>query len=568
MKSFISVSVASLCAIIGASAAHAQDEPSGHLGILNAQAPTITNPYLTASSKDLLAASPVLEPLARLDEEGHLVPTLVTEAPTIENGGISADYKTVLWKIKPGLVWSDGSAFTAEDVVFTADYCQNKEMACQSLNYFANVDKVEAVDDLTVKVSYVVANPVLSGPFIGHRSPVLQKAQFQECVGARATQCTEQNFNPIGTGPFVVKEFKPGDLVSYEANPLYRDPGKPGFKTLQLKGGGDAVSAARAVLETGEYDYAFNLQVEPEVLAQMEAIGRGVVMSSFGGWTENMPLNQTDPSVGKGDIRSTPMAGPHPIFRDRTVTRALSLAIDRSILAEIGYGSAARATCNILPKLPGVDASTNVDWCLTSDVEEANRLLDEAGWVRGADGVRVKDGTRLSLLFQTSTSSVRQGNQTLIKDMWSQIGVETELRNIDPAVHFSQDPSSPDTYYKFYADVQMYSAATDGIDAQNYLSSWRCSSIPQPDNNWLGLNIPRHCSAVFDELSDQLRASVNPVERAEIARKLNDLIIESGAVLALFNRDNVSARSARLEGVRMNSWDSELWNIADWRRTD
>ena len=149
---------------------------------------------------------------------------------------------------------------------------------------------------------------------------------------------------------------------------------------------------------------------------------------------------------------------------------------------------------------PAVYASTANDACVTQNVDEANRILDEAGWMPGGDGVRAKDGVRLSILYQTSTNSVRQGTQALIKQMWEQIGVETELRNIDAAVFFGGDPASPDTYMKFYADIEMYTNNFSGTDPESYMANWACSEIPGPENQWLGNNIQRSCVAEYDAM--------------------------------------------------------------------
>ena len=198
------------------------------------------------------------------------------------------------------------------------------------------------------------------------------------------------------------------------------------------------------------------------------------------------------------------------------VVRALSMAIDREILVDAGYGPAGQATCNVLPA-PAVYGSTANDWCLTRDIEGASRLLDEAGWVHGRDGVRAKDGVRLSILYQTSTNSVRQGTQALIKQMWREIGVETELRNINASVFFGSDPASPDTYQKFYADIQMYTNNFDGTDPQAYMTGWVCDKIPWPANQWNGSNISRYCNPAYDALAAAFAETGGIEARAAIA---------------------------------------------------
>ncbi len=254
-----------------ASPALAERGADGQLNILYWQAPSIQNPYLSGGTKDIESSSLVLEPLAYYDETGAMVPALAVEIPTIENGGVSADLTTISWKLKPGVVWSDGSAFTSADVVFSGDYCMHPEGGCNASTNFTDVSSIEALDDLTVKITFGVAKPFPYGPFVGTTVPIIQKAQFENCMGAKAPECTAQNFGPIGTGPFKVTEFKANDVVLYDMNESYREAGKPHFSNILFKGGGDAASAARSVLDTGEFDYAWNLHVEPEILAQMVA---------------------------------------------------------------------------------------------------------------------------------------------------------------------------------------------------------------------------------------------------------------------------------------------------------
>ncbi len=550
--------------VLACTSAKAERGRDGHVGILYWQAPSILNPYLSAGTKDLEAASLILEPLARHDENGTLVAWLAESVPTVANGGVSDDLTTITWTLRDDLVWSDESPVTSADVVFTADYCLDPAGGCSGLTQFDDVVEVAAVDERTVRVTFGVAKPYPYGPFVGASSPILQKAQFAECTGARAPECTDANFNPIGTGPFRVVEFRSNDVISLEANPHYRDPSKPAFATVTLKGGGDAASAGRAVLETGEFDYAWNLQLAPDVLEGMQDAGLGLVVSGFGTLVERLIVNLTDPSPGLGDARST-RKHPHPILSDRAVRKALSMAIDRATLVEIGYGPAGRVTCNIVPA-PEPYTSTANDDCLVQDLDGANRLLDEAGWHPGADGIRQKDGVRLSLVYQTSTNAVRQDFQALIKHWWSLIGVETELRNIDASVFFGGDPGNPDTYLKFFADIQMYANGFEGTDPEPYLASWRCGNEPRPDTQWQGQNIPRYCSAAYDGLVEEMARTGESEERARLARTMNDMLMQDYVMIPLVHRGRVSAHAASLGGVRLNNWDSELWNIADWHR--
>ncbi|MCC0030262.1 MAG: peptide ABC transporter substrate-binding protein, partial [Brucellaceae bacterium] len=412
--------LATAAAMAAASPALAERGADGEVKIIYWQAPSILNPYLSSGTKDIESASLVIEPLGRYDEKGNLVPYLAAEIPTLENGGVSEDLTTITWKLKEGLKWSDGSPVTSADVAFTAEYCMHPEGGCAQLAKFEGVDKVEAVDDLTVKVTFKEPKPNPYGPFMGGQSPIIQKAQFADCLGTKAPECTTANFNPVGTGPFVVTEFKPNDVITMKANENYRDAAKPAFASLTFKGGGDAAAAGRAVMETGEYDYAWNLQLAPDVLAKMAEAGKGKPIAAFGTLVERIEINWTDASPDLPEGERSTAKHPHPILSDINVRKALSMAIDRNLLVEIGYGQAGRPTCNLVPA-PELYASDNTD-CLTQDIEGAKKLLDEAGWVPGGDGVRAKDGKRLSLVYQTSTNAVRQDFQALIKQWWTEIG--------------------------------------------------------------------------------------------------------------------------------------------------
>ena len=554
-------------AMMGWSAAHEAQGRDGNVSIIYWQAPSILNPFLSGGTKDVESASMIIEPLARYNENGELVPWLVEEVPTVNNGGVSEDLTQITWKITPGIKWSDGSDFTSADVKFTYDYCTHPEGGCAQVTKFEGVTSVETPDDLTVVVTFDKPTPNPYGPFVGGESPILQAAQFADCMGAKAPECTEQNFNPIGTGPFKVTEFRPNDVITMEANENYREAGKPAFATVTFKGGGSAEDSGRAVLETGEFDYAWNLQLAPDVIEKMAEGGKGKTVAAFGPLVERIMLNQTNPSpdLPEGE-RSTAMH-PHPFLTEPAVYKAMSMALDRPLLVEVGYGQAGNVTCNWVPA-PAIFDSDTFD-CSTQDIEGAKALLDEAGIVDSdGDGVREHNGVPLSILYQTSTNAVRQDFQALIKDWWEQIGFEVELRNINASVFFGGDPGSPDTFQKFYADVEMYANTFNGTDPQAYLGNGLCDKAPRPETQWQGENISRFCMEEFDALHAKLAETAGVEERAKIGKELNDMYVSNGGMIPLVQRGRVSAHSNTLGGVVLNVWDSELWNVADWHRLE
>ncbi len=554
-------------AVMGlAPAAFAERGTDGEVKLTFPQAVSIMNPYLTGGTKDIYAASMVLEPLAGLTPEGTLVPKLVTEIPTLENGGISADMTSITWKLLPDLKWSDGSAVTADDAVFTWQYCTDPEGGCSQATKYEGIASVEAVDPSTIKVTFSgpKANPYTA--FVSALSPVLQKKQFEACLGAAAPTCTDPNNMPIGTGPFKVTGFTVNDTVTMAMNENYRDPAKPAFASAVIKGGGDAEGSARAVMETGEFDYAWNTQIPPDTQASMTAAGKGQFVVAFGTLVERIEMNTTDPSPDLPEGERATAKHPHPILSDIKVRTALSKAIDRSILVEVGYGAGGKPTCNVIPGPEGW-ASDN-EGCIAQDMDGAKALLDEAGWTDSdGDGIRDKDGKKLSILYQTTVNPIRQDFQALIKDWWTELGVEVELKAIDPGVFFGGDAGSPDTFQKFYADVEMYANNSESPDPESYLAQYLCSKIPSPETQWQGENINRFCSADYDALHAELTKTTDLAKRQDIAKKLNDMVTkDSMVVVPLVHRGTLSAHANSLGGVQINAWDMETWNTADWFR--
>lgn len=561
LESLLIVGIAVVVAVNPALAARGTD---GTVNILSWQAPSTMNPYLSGGQKDYTAASLVLEPLAGYDQKGDLFPRLAKKIPTVENGGVSKDLKSITWKLKSGLTWSDGSPVTAKDVVFTAEYCMDPETGCAELGHFRDVDKVEELDDLTVKINFKEPMAVPYGPFVGAQTPIIEAKQFADCRGAKAPTCTEANFNPIGTGPFVIISFKPNDSIQLKANPNYRDPSKPHFAQVNFKGGGDSLAVARAVLQTGEYDYAWGLQLSPGVLKKMEEAGKGKLLLGFGAMVEALVMNLTDPSADlPPDERST-AKHPNPILSDVRVRKALSIALDRTTLTKIGYGFMGRPTCDWIPA-PANFAADNTS-CLKQDIPGAKRLLDEAGWRLAADGLREKNGKKLKLVFQTSTSAVRQDFQAIIKQWWHEIGVDVELKNANASVFFGSDPGSPDTFEKFYADVEMFAYVPSGLDFGSYVAMNSCNKAPRPASQWQGQNYARYCDKSYDALVAELDHTANYEQRGEIVKKLNTMLtMDSYTLVPLVWRAGVSATSNTLEAV-VPSWDTSFWNVQDWSR--
>ena len=525
-------------------------------------------PLLSSGYKDRDAGALTLEPLAKYAPDGSLVPALAAEIPTIENGGVSPDLTSITWRLKERLMWSDGTEMTAEDAVFTWQYCSNEATGCTAESYFDGISSVEAVDSLTLKITFDAPTPYPYAAFVSTGSPIISRVQFADCVGEAAVSCDAQNLSPLGTGPYRITTFTPNEEAHYERNPFYRGP-EPYFDRVVIRGGGDAVSAAGAVLETGDADYAWNLQVDPIVLAEMQASGHGTVVTAFSSLVERLVINQTNPNPSLGDDRSEYLDGenPHPFLTFPPITQAMSMAIDRSVIAGDLYGFTGEPTCNLITGPPAYVSTAN-DGCLTQDIDGATRLLDENGVLdTDGDGIREHNGVPLRITYQTSTNAIRQDTQTLIRDWWSRIGIDTDLVDHDASVYFGGDPVADKeaSLRRFYADVQMYASGPD-IDPQHYLAGSICKHIPTRENGWAGDNTARSCNPGYDEVYEELTQTGAGPERAALIIRLNDIQVQSHYEIPLVNRGFVSAHLNSLQGVLINGWDSELWNIEEWRR--
>jgi peptide/nickel transport system substrate-binding protein len=530
------------------------------------QAPTILNPHLTGSNQDLQAARLCLEPLLTVDAAGVFTPVLAAAVPSRANGGLSADGRTVTYRLKRGIRWADGQTFTSKDVEFTYRFIANKDTGSTWYASYSNIEGVETPDPYTARITFAQPTPAWFLPFVGDKGLVLPEHVLAEYVGSNARRAPF-NLKCLGTGPYKVDDFMPGDHITYSINDLYREPDKPSFSQVQFKGGGDATSAARAVLETGDYDFAINLQVEWPVLENMEKAGKGVVETIPGAGVEAIYCNFSDPNKEVDGQRSH--AGtPHPFLTDTRVRQALALAVDKETIAKQLYGAEGTATANVLTT-PTKYASKTTR--LVFDIARANRLLDEAGWQRGTDGVRAKGGVRLEVMFVTSVNTLRQKEQQIIKSGWEQIGVGATITAVESNVFFSTQPGNKDTFLHFYSDVEMYTqnfSLFPSLYMSQFYSGNPSRTIPQRENNWSGQAVTRWQNDDYNKLYEQALVELDPRKNVALWIKMNDLVVNQAVEIPIIDRRSVAARAKNLyTGHNLSPFDNATPNVADWRRT-
>ena len=529
----------------------------GPLKCLWWQGATLLNPHFAVGTKDQEGSRIFYEPLAGWDDDGNLIPVLATEAPSLQNGGLARDGLSVIWKLKKNVQWHDGKPFTADDVVFNWEYNADPATASVWIGSYKDV-KVEKLDSHTVKVIFPKPTPYWADAFVGSRGMIIPKHLFEPYRGAKSRDAPA-NLKPVGTGPYKFVDFKPGDMVRGQINSAYHEPNRPYFDSIEMKGGGDAVSAARAVLQTGEFDYAWNMQVEDEILLRMEDSGKGRVEITAGGNIEHIGVNSTDPWTEVDGERSS-LKTRHPILGDTAVRRALALLVDRGSVEKHIYGRTGVATANFLNN-PERFRSKSTKWEFS--VDKASQLLETAGWKRGSDGVRVKDGKKLKLVFQTSINAPRQKTQAIIKQACQKAGIDLELKSVTGAVFFSSDVANPDTYTKFYCDLQMYTTTMTQPDPELFMDQFCSWHAATKENKWQGRNITRWKSDDYDKAYRAAEGELDAVKRAALFIRMNELAVENQAVIAVVYRPRVAAITSKLRAP-ISGWDNDFWNLKDW----
>jgi peptide/nickel transport system substrate-binding protein len=533
----------------------------GALKALWWQGATLLNPHFAVGTKDQEGSRIFYEPLAAWDPEGNLMPLLAAQVPSLQNGGLSRDGMSVTWKLKTGVQWHDGRPFTADDVVFNWEYSADPATATVTIGSYQNI-KVEKLDSHTVRVRFEKPTPFWADAFVGTRGMIIPKHLFEPFKGAKSREAPT-NLKPVGTGAYRFVDFKPGDMVRGQLNPTYHLPNRPYFDTIEMKGGGDAVSAARAVIQTGEFDFAWNMQVEDEVLKRLEEGGKGRAEIYTSGNIEFIQLNTTDPWKTVDGERSHAKT-PHPVLAEKAVRDALNLLVDRGAVQQHIYGRTGVATANFL-NAPERVRSKNTRWEFNPD--KAAQILEAAGWRRGPDGIRTKDGKKLKFLYQTAINAPRQKTQQIVKQACQKAGIDLELKSVTASVFFSSDVANPDTYSKFYSDLQMYTTTMTQPDPEVFMDQFTSWLVATKENKWQGRNISRWTNAEYDKVYRAAQSELDPVKRAALYIRMNDLVIENRVVIPVVQRPRVAAISSKLRAP-MSGWDNDFWNLKDWYRAD
>lgn len=536
-----------------------RDRNESVLRLLYSRIPTTLNPHLANGFQDFEAARIVYEPLATYEADGRMVPVLAALIPTPENGGVSADGRTVTWKLKPNVRWSDGQPFTADDVAFTYSFVSDPSVAAVTEQYYEDIEKVEAVDPLTVKITFKQPNPSWALPFTGKNGMIIPKHIFAQFKGINA-RSAPANLQPVGTGPYRFIAVAEGRWT-FAANEQYREGISP-FRLVELEGGVTPYVAARRVLRDGDADFAHDLQLSIDDRVALSESGEGRVVATFGSSVERVMLNITDPNKATANGERSSVENPHPFLSDLKVRQAIDYAIDRDAIANQVYGNAGQRTNQLLP-FPEIYAQPDLYYLHSP--EKARALLDEAGWKdTNGDGIRDKNGAEMRMVFQTPVNPVRQQTQEMIKADLKAVGIEVEIRRVIVDDFFSADPAQTRSLNHFYADMQEYNAGSDTPDPAIYMSWWLCDEISSLKNQWQKTNNARYCNQTYDKTWEQASKELDPKKRALLFQQMNRILIQDVAVIPLVRRAETNGLSDRLIGVDPTPWDTSTWDIGTW----
>jgi len=528
-----------------APATEAPTSGGGTVIIGTPQEPGMMNTLLTSSSIEDAVVSLFDEGLVSVNEKGEYVPVLAKELPTVSEDGL-----VVTWLLKEGIKWSDGSDFTCDDVRFTMEGALS-DLSQVSASGYRDIESLDCPDPYTVVATFGEVY-----------APYLRLFSYTVPDTAGAMEDMESwdiNRNPVGTGPFILTEWVPGDHLTFSKNPYYREEGKPNLDSVIIK-----ILPSREVgmqlLGTGEIHALWDLTEAN--FPELEALAADGVsfVSTVTGENELLSLNF---GANDGTAPADPSTAPHPILFDLKVRQAIQYAIDKqSIVDALLYG-------NVNPGNSAVPVGTFGCPQPVSEfsVEKANALLDEAGWVVGADGIREKDGVRMSLKIATTTGNqLREQTEQVLAEMFKAVGIELVIENVPSDVLFASWESDGMRDHGTY-DIVMYTTGPSTDPDSHLYSSFHSSEIPTADNEGTGANFSRYINADVDAWLDEAATITDTAKRKELYCNVVEQINTDLPRIYLYERLSIMGHRNEFQGLKISptfvdfAWDAANWTL-------
>jgi len=510
-----------------------QDEPvkGGQVIVGLSQEPTVFNPLKSTLEVDRGVQYAIFDSLWRIDQDAALIPNLATEIPSVENGGISEDGLTYTFHLRDDAKWHDGEPFTAADVVFSHNTIVNPDFVAGTRIGHDQVTEISAPDDKTVTMT--LKEPYAPFLIVWSDTYLVPEHLLKDVADLNTAEFNSTA--PVGTGPFTFVERVPGDHITLNANPTYHGPG-PYLDTVIFKYVPD-LTVLFTQFKTSEIDVTGLQGITADNFSEAQTLEDKVINHELTGFVEFIYMN-----FGK------------PVFQDKAVREALYAAMDKdNIINQVYYGVHSPTESYLAQKSWAYNPDLTAQ---VYDVEAAKKILDVAGWTPGADGIREKDGVKLSFTNSTTAGNkVREQAQQYLQQTWKEAGIDMQINNMPAAVIWGD-------YYNLsqYDSVMVGWLNPPDPDA---ISRFHSAYIPAQGGG--GQNTMQYKNPDLDKLLEAGVKELDQEKRATIYQQAQQILRDDLAYLPIFQYASIEGTKAGLENYKQNAFVvSNMWNVFEW----
>ncbi len=511
---------------------------------MSGNATTIPGVVRYAISNDLNTLNPVIGGLAfenaieeaifnglvKLDDHERIIPDLAEEVPSVENGGVSADGRTITYHLRHGVRWQDGVPLTSADVAFTFARIEDPKVNAPNSAPYTHVERILTPDPYTVVVRLKAPwAPAIGQLFCdGENGSIIPAHAF-----AHSSDFNRDPFgvHPIGSGPMELKTWERGARIILVPNPTYF-AGVPKIKELDILIVPD--SNTRLTLVTSKELDVVGIGTPNQVARLRQLPGYSVLLVQYT-WGNYLLFNLS-----------------RALLADQQTREGLSLALDRRRLVETSYSGTAAVGETFIP--PYSWAYTADNGSPPYDVRRAKEVFAQAGWRPGSDGTLMRDGRRLAFTLSMSTgSTINSSEAQQMQAQWRAVGADVAIQTVP--INVLRSPDGLWTTGKF--DVALQNLIFDpDPDREANLGSEFIGSR--------GFNDGRYVSAQSDRLSAEAVSVYPHAEREPLYAQLQRMWNHDLPVLPIAWPQAIYAVNNDLRNFKPEPVNSDFWNVQEW----